>query len=302
MPAFIGLLEEIMSDKVRVIHARRFNIVHLVFLVLLVYMVIILGNYISKEDVKVTEVTRGSLSQNHTYSGLILRDEEVIKSKSVGYVKCFVTDGSRVSKDGILFAVDKKQPQSSSSQNSSTKLTDNDYKTIRKYLDNFSTKYDGMQFDDVYAFKGQLTNLLYGLEQKGLTISKEDENEKYTRAGQSCVVYFTVDGLEDINPDAVTRDYLEKITYRPVRCSTGNSVEKGQAICKTILSDDWNVLIPINDEDYLYYSGRKSTKIYLPDLNVETFADIRINEDSEQNKVAVLTLHKYMSSYSFTNL
>ena len=78
-----------MADrKVKVVSGRHFNIVHLMFLVIFIYMIIAVAKYVSKEEIRVDTVVEGSLVQNHNYSGLILRNESILTADQEGYIKC----------------------------------------------------------------------------------------------------------------------------------------------------------------------------------------------------------------------
>lgn len=291
------------KKKIKVVPARRFNIVHLIFLLFFIYMVIIVGKYIAKEDIKVCEVTEGSLTQNHNYTGLIFRTEKLMYSKEEGFVKCYVNDGDRISKDGAVFAIDKSGDNlQSADNNAKSKITDEQYRTVRKYLNHFSTGYGGQNYTDVYTFKDQLTTTLYGMEQQEAGELGEDSGLALQKASVSGVVYFTLDGLESLSANVITRKSLDSIALSSSRVLTGDSVENKTPVCKIISEETWNIIIPITDVDAEYYADKTSAKILLNDIDCSTTADIEVYEDANGEKLARLTLDEYMSSYAAERL
>lgn len=291
------------KKKIKVVPARRYNVVHLIFFLFFVYMVIIVGKYIAKEDIKVCEVTEGSLTQNHNYTGLIFRTEKLMYSEEEGYVKCYVNDGDRISKDGAVFAIDKSGDNlQSADNNAQSKITDEQYRTVRKYLNHFSTGYGGQNYTDVYTFKDQLTTTLYGMEQQEVGELGKDSGLLLQKAAASGVVYFTLDGFESLSADVITRKSLDSITLSSSRVLTGDSVENETPVCKIISDETWSIIIPITDVDAEYYADKTTAKILLNDIDCSTTADIEVYEDANGEKLARLTLDEYMSSYAAERL
>ena len=285
--------------KIKVLRTRRFNIVHLIFLIFFIYMVIMVGRYIVKEDIKVCEVTEGSLTQNHNYTGLILRTENVMYADSDGYVKCYVNDGDRIGVGGVIYAIDKtgsNLQKGGSSVHSS--ITEEQYRTLRKYLNHFSTGYRGWKYTDVYTFKDQLTTTLYGIEQAEAGEQGEASGLEMKRAEVSGVVYFTLDGFESLSGDRITRESLSSIAISSSRVMTGDQIQNKKAVCKIISDETWSVIIPITDADAKYFAGKTTATILLNDVDAKVTAGIQVYEDSSGEELAKLTLHDYMSSYA----
>lgn len=287
------------QNKVKVLRTRRFNIVHLIFFIFFIYMVIIVGRYVAKEDIKVCEVTEGSLTQNHNYTGLILRTENVIYADSEGYVKCYVNDGDRINTSGVIYAIDKTGDNLNTSGSSGqSSITDEQYRTLRKYLNHFSTGYRGQQFTDVYTFKDQLTTTLYGIEQQEAGEQGEKSGLVMQEAPVSGVVFFTLDGFESLSDDNITREGLRSIALSSSRVRSGDQVQNKQAVCKIISDEEWSIILPITDKDAEYYADKSTAVIMLNDINTKVKVGIQVYEDASGEKLAKLTLHDYMSSYA----
>ncbi|MDO5410215.1 MAG: HlyD family efflux transporter periplasmic adaptor subunit [Lachnospiraceae bacterium] len=291
------------KKKIKVLPVRRLNIVHLIFIFFFIYMVIMVGRYVAKEDIKVCEVTEGSLTQNHNYTGLILRTETLVSAKEDGYIKCYAGDGDRISKNGVLFALDKtgSDVQNSGSGTQSS-ISKEQYRSLRKYLNHFGTAYSGQNYTDVYSFKDQLTTVLYGIEQQEAGEQGEKSKLQLQESDVSGVVYFTMDGLENLSADKVTRKSLENITLSGSRVLSGDFVKAKSPVCKVISDEEWSILIPITDVDAKYYADKTSAKVILTDIDAEVTAGIEVYEDADGKKLAKLVLNDYMSSYAADRL
>lgn len=285
------------KKKTKVLRLKQFNIVHLIFFLFFVYMVVIVGKYIAKEDIKVCEVTEGSLTKNHNYTGLILRTETLMYAEESGYIKCYLNDGDRVQKDGTVFALAKTEDALNAADSGENSITEEQYRSLRKYLNSFTTRYGGQNYTDVYTFKDQLMTTLYGMEQQ-----EAEENEQSAlsmqKAEKSGVLYFTMDGLESLQADQITRNTMEKITFSSTRMLTGDMVEAGQAVCKIISDETWDILIPITEEDAISYADQTKAKLYFDDIDTVVTADIEIYKDADGADLARFTLNDYVSSYA----
>ena len=70
----------------------HFNIGTVMFGILFIYLCITLILFATKRHVETWQVISGPLSGNDTYTALIRRNEEVVKSSVEGYVNYFVQD------------------------------------------------------------------------------------------------------------------------------------------------------------------------------------------------------------------
>ena len=88
-----------MKKKKRKIvrYRRRFhlNIGIIIFLFVFIYFVIYLVSYLTQNNISVYEVQYGQIAQNRTYTGLILRPEQVFYSQNAGDVNYYKKEGDK---------------------------------------------------------------------------------------------------------------------------------------------------------------------------------------------------------------
>ena len=68
-----------------------------IFGAMIVYLIVIIIMYFNSEQIRGYEIQMGSLSISKNYTGIALRNEEIIQSPYTGYINYYVREGERVS-------------------------------------------------------------------------------------------------------------------------------------------------------------------------------------------------------------
>ena len=90
----------------------KYNIGVILFGIIFIYLVITILAYVTNKKVSIYEVREGSILKDNAYTGLVLRDEQIVKADSDGYVNYFVTEGSKVgSKTNVYSISQNKRPR-----------------------------------------------------------------------------------------------------------------------------------------------------------------------------------------------
>ena len=88
-----------MKKKKRKIvrYRRRFhlNIGIIIFLFVFIYFVIYLISYLTQNNISAYEVQYGQIARNRTYTGLILRPEQVFYSQNTGDINYYKKEGDK---------------------------------------------------------------------------------------------------------------------------------------------------------------------------------------------------------------
>ena len=86
---------------------RSINIGVILFGVIFVYLVITVLIYLTGRHVSIYEVREGSILKDTAYTGIVIRQEQVVTSDAEGYVNFFAVEGSKVGKKTNVYAVCK---------------------------------------------------------------------------------------------------------------------------------------------------------------------------------------------------
>ena len=286
------------SNTGNVHYKRRINVTHLIFGLFLIYMIVIVAKYVSQDEIKICEVTEGALLQDQTYSGLIIRSEKFIETNKDGYLKCYAVDGERIQKGRVVFALGRSDDDLVPETADEQIYTDKQYYTLRKYLNHFSTSYNGQNFSNVYTLKAQLDTAIMGFAQKGLTVSEENPDVTLYQAPESGIIQFTIDDFYDITEEEITRENLEKLSFSQTRTVGGEYLKKGTQVCRIIYEEQWSVIIPITEADVEYFQNRSTAQVMLNTIGQSTKARIKVYQDADGEYLAKLTFDNYLSSYT----
>ena len=83
------------------------NIGIIIFLIIFIYMVYNIFLYFTTKQIAVYEVSQGTLTQNHTFTGVILRDEKVFTAEKSGYINYYNKDASKLGVSSYIYSIDE---------------------------------------------------------------------------------------------------------------------------------------------------------------------------------------------------
>ena len=158
----------------KIIRLRRqlkFNVGTLMFLLIAVYIVFSLSAYMKRDQVKFYEVEEGSIVKEHTYSGLILRQEEVVNAASSGYLNYYVASGKKVAVGSSVYSVDESGTLNEYLQTHADELqgfSDSDLSSIHRSLEDHAKQAQDISFSSTYSLASDLEAMV--TEYKNLSI------------------------------------------------------------------------------------------------------------------------------------
>lgn len=85
----------------------RWNIGMIIFAVIFVYIVINVIIFMGKKKLSVYKVTEDKITNTLSFTGIAVRDEQLLETSQSGYITYYVEEGKRIKKDGTVFTVDK---------------------------------------------------------------------------------------------------------------------------------------------------------------------------------------------------
>ena len=87
-----------MSDKNVVKFKKRFhpNLALFLFLIIILYIIFLAWNILSKNHVSIYEVNTSDISDDAPLYGFIMRQEEVVQTEQAGYVNYYCSDRKSV--------------------------------------------------------------------------------------------------------------------------------------------------------------------------------------------------------------
>jgi hypothetical protein len=267
-----------MKKKRKVVRYRRrihINIGVIIFGVILVYLLICLVSYLTKNNISVYEVQKGQIAKNTSYTGLILRSEEVCYSDESGAVNYYKKEGDKAGYQDLICSIDKNgsiSNQISQAGLDGSVLSQDELNEIQDQITEYIESDSDMQFYNIYSFKDNINavvqedlylNALNNLSDQ--TSSAVSQNTfSFVTSQTDGVLAFYTDGYESITPDNFDASKYTPSTYTKTNLKSITSVSSGQALYKLITDEDWYIMVPITKEE------KQDYQTYMED-GAETF-------------------------------
>lgn len=302
--------EKMSKKRKKIVRYRKpihINIGVIFFAIVFIYFAIYLISYLSEDHISVYEVQKGKIAENDIYTGLVLREEQVVYADTSGVVNYYIKEGDKAKNGNMICSVDKTGNISSQITQAGldgSKLDTSSLSNIQKTIDSYMATANDMNFFNVYAFKddidSQVQEALYlnALESLSDETSKAEENNTFTfeYAPIDGVVAFYTDGYEEVTAETFKDDMFDPGSYQKNNLKINTSVSNGQALYKLVADENWQVLIPISretaqdfkDETYVSVTFRKDEASITPACKVETY---------DSNNYLVLTFNSSMVRY-----
>lgn len=273
------------SDKKKSISIKKYktkrelNIGIFLFAVVFIYLVVTVIAYLAGDNISVYEVREGSIVNDNSYTGLIIRQEETVAAEAGGYVNYYQNPNSKVKSGSNIYALSSQKldvSEDSGSDTGSSSLNSEVQAGIVTDMQNFSENFDSQDFSTVYSLKNEITGAL----QSALSESKTDhldaaieasgqEVTTYT-AARDGVVALSVDGMESLTKDDFTEADFDRSSYESTSLTDQMQVSAGDPVYRMITGEDWSVLVQLDEETARELTEQEVTSI-----------KTRIDKDSE---------------------
>ena len=88
-------------------YRRPINIGVVFFSFVAVYLIVCVYMFFTASHISGYEVLAGSLTSDDHYTGIALRQEQVVTAEKAGYVNYYAREGERVAKNNLVYIVDE---------------------------------------------------------------------------------------------------------------------------------------------------------------------------------------------------
>ena len=221
------------------------------------YIIVLIFTYLNSEPIKGYEVQMGSLSIAKTYTGLAIRQEELITTPYTGYINYYEREGSRVSSRDTVYSIDEsgKLAQLLQSQDTGGSYSNEELDELRSEVIQYDRGFDDLNFSSVYDFKYDVEGTVVKLVNINMYENMETLNQSslggmvsLCTAGQSGYVVYSTDGYEELTPEEVTADMFDNSEYEKKRVNNNDLVEANSVVGKLVTDENWSLIIPVDEE------------------------------------------------------
>ena len=207
-----------MAKNKKVVRYRKpfhLNIGLIIFGIIFIYMMFYIFSYFTTKHTSVYEVIYGTIVVNNSYTGLALRNEEIIYADRNGYVNYYRKDGSKAGVGDLVYSVDMDgaiAAQINSANENASSLDAENLSKLEKKISEYSNSYQPKSFYDIYSFKNDINSELSEALSMGAlnsiadTVTAAESNSTFykgTAQKDGIVVYYT-DGFEGVTTQNFT--------------------------------------------------------------------------------------------------
>ncbi|MDE6219386.1 MAG: hypothetical protein K2G51_02960, partial [Lachnospiraceae bacterium] len=235
---------------------RTMNRIELaIFGAMTVYIIAVIITYMKMEPIQGYEIQMGSLFVSKTYTGIAIRQEELLQSAYTGFINYFVREGERVSSRDTVYSVDESGKLASllnAGDMGDASYTDDELKEFRSEVIQYDRGFDSKDFNSVYDFKYSIEGSVMKLVNISMNESLETLNQSnlggvvaLCTAGKTGYVVYSTDGYETLTPDQITSEMYDQSKYEKSRINNNDLIEKNAVVGKLVTDENWSLIIPV---------------------------------------------------------
>lgn len=244
---------------VRYPRALNINIGVIFFALIFIYLIFNVYIYLTAKHVSYYEVDEGSIRIQTTYTGLALREEQIVYAANSGYVNYYLKENSKAKNGSLICSIDENGDIASeiTKAGSMENTLDADaYSALVEELKDYSSTYADMTFYQTYTFKNDLqAELMESVNLSALgSMSEYAANAEADRtfhrvtATTPGIVSYYCDGYESVTADNFTDGMLDESGYEKDNRKAAMHTEAGDPLFKLITSENWQIVFEISDE------------------------------------------------------
>ncbi len=293
-----------MAEKIIQVKQRKdINIGIVIFLVILIYVLFHVYTFWTKTEIPLYEVQPGELYITSQCDGMILREEELVYTDIAGYINYYYGEGSRVAKNCTIYSIDSNRDIYDLLSGSATeiKLAGEDLADLKQLLQE-TLVYDNSGVH-IAEKKAEITT---GYQRLIDTMLMEELNQIVTSTGiisnfhvvsteKSGIISYMLDEFTDYTLQDVSASSFEKKDNATSMYSV-DLLAANSPVYKMITSDNWSIVVILNENLYGQLLGKTSATFYL-DNDIKVTAPINCYR-KDDTFFAEIQMDKYLSNYT----
>lgn len=281
------------------------NVGVIIFAVMFIYIIICVVLFFTKGHINRYEVKKGSLSLSNVYTGMALRDEEVVSANSSGYINYFAHEGEHIACNDLVYSLDQTGHMADLMQDESSTemLSANDLKELRNDFIDFSHNYSDKKFQVTYDFSYDALGDVLKLTNYNMLNNLKSTDYKgsvdFFYANQSGVVVYNIDGYENKTADSLTLDEVLLADENNKKQLNDNTlIGANDPVYKIIHSEKWSVVVAIENSriPQLEEEGYVEVK-FLKNQNI-SWAKVNVLQRGEEQTLVELQLNNSMITFA----
>lgn len=295
------------DTKVAQFSRRRFPVVGLImFGIVFLYVLFRLVEYANKEELEIYEISDSGTAKFAEKKAFVLREESLIYSQKDGYVRYYIPENGKTSKNGKLCSITESTDIYSLYSDSigGICMEGKDLRSIKDDILSFRTEFNDCEYQTAGSMNEKIRNTVNLCMDEKLSASMNnlidltgtDIEFTYTYAPESGIVSFYTDEFSGITKENITNSVFENNEQTLTNRRTTEKVSVGSALMRLVTSDEWQLAVPLTNDEFAELSGNEKLSITVLKDGRELNGHASFMKASGTNYV-VIELSEHMISY-----
>ncbi len=298
-----------MADSKKIIPYRKkrtFNVGVIIFLSLLIYLIPSAVRGATRKQIRYNEVVEGSMSENKTHTGLILRDESVQVSPDGGYINIYMRDGKRAAVGSRVYSLDatgdlKKLMEASSGKEDT--ISDSSVIEMKKKLSNFTSNYSDSDFEYVYDTKYLLDNAaseysnLINIENIDNISNENGLSLNVIASPYSGEISYAIDDIAEKKEEDLTKSDFDTSKHPISYIKNEQLIEAETKVYRIVKSESWSIYFEFEKGEEELYAEKKTLTVKFKSNGLTLTGDYSVVETKDGYSLGKLTFDKYMVQF-----
>lgn len=283
---------------------KDINIGIVIFLFIFVYLIINIYIFFTKSEIPIYEVQPGTIYSPATYRGVALREEQLNSTTIAGYINYYFREGDRVAQNETVYSIDSDRNiyDLLAGDVSEIKLSSEDVSDLKAVLHKKIAGMNGYRESaevktEILSFYQRLLDETLMEQLNEIVLSTGvTSNFHVVRSESSGIISYATDEYSNLTREDITAELFSK-PYTPVSLYTIDLVAANTAVYKIITSDEWSIVVMLDETMYQRLSQSGSAAFTInTDKKVITAPISCFQKDSAY--FAEIKLSRYMTNYT----
>lgn len=250
-----------MAKNERVVNMKTYkrkhswNIGLFVFCVVFFYLLVTIITYVTKDRTAVYEVREGSILKDTSYSGILLREEELVTAEADGYINFFTQSGQKLAVGSKVYTLSPAKLETEKAEEGTVELTAKELDDLEQKIKGFNKTFRNEEFRTTDSFKEEVSEILQSRTTQNRAFQLNTLLENKTEAGMEVytasndgIIQYTTDGLEGLQLEAITLDLINKVGYTKKEIVNNSRISAGSPAYRLVTDENWKIVFPLDPE------------------------------------------------------
>lgn len=288
------------------------NIGVILFGVIFFYLIITIVLYLSKSKTAVYEVREGSILKDTSFTGIALREENVVYAEKAGYVNYFFESGKKIAtgKNAYVLTANAILDDSAQDSNDEVNLGADNWSSLLQKVQGFNDSFNQNEFQTAKTLRDETSTVLQNNTTQNRVARLNELLGSEAGSGASIypstddgIICYSIDGYEGLRSGDVTDTELTKSNYTKISLVNNTQVKAGDPVYRLVTSEDWTLVIKLSKDMEKYFLDEmgdkesKYVKLRFVKDDQTVWGNLKIYHSGTDNAYGCISLSDSMIRY-----